>query len=368
MVERHTNMDQIAKALGLINSFQLNGLSGTANPTSGARLNLSGGLESLTLTAQDGKALGVTISSQGFGVGNLSLPTPQDPSIALVPYLSDLQVQLHQELFERLADFAKEELLKGFHGVINRVVLKRLSATIRLTPDKIAHADIRLDHVYLQQGTEELIRLKDLFLTVLNYDTKLPPKLAQGGCKVILRSLRVEVEERLFALILKASATKIPSFVRNLHVELPGPQMVVGGNAKKSVFSTSFRVDLKFEAKNNLFGIYFDRFYVPGTNMKLPDPVKNMLLGFILGGVEKRAKGLIEVSNESLLINPWSRIPVDLITQVTQFEVAGGKILLSFGEPSDRMVPPSADEMVDALSREPQDGFDEVVLAPGPSL
>ena len=34
-------MDQIVKALGLINSFQINGLHGEANPTSGARLNLT---------------------------------------------------------------------------------------------------------------------------------------------------------------------------------------------------------------------------------------------------------------------------------------------------------------------------------------
>lgn len=368
MVKRLITMDQIAKALGLINSFQLNGLSGAANPTSGARLNLSGGLESLTLTAQDGKALGITISSQGFGIGNLSLPSPQDPSVALDPYLSDLQVKLHRELFERLSVFAKEELLKEFHGVINRVVLKRLSTAVRLTADKMAHADIRLDHVHLQQGTEELIRVKDLYLTVLDYDTKLPPKLAQANCKVILRSLRVEIEERFFELVLKAVAGKIPSFVRNLHVELPGPQMVVGGNVKKAVFSTSFRVDLKFEAKNNLFGIYFDRFYVPGTNMKLPDAVRNMLLGIIRGVVEKRANGLIEVSNESLLINPWSKVPVDLITEVLQFEVGDGKILLAFGEPSDRVVPPCAEELVLALSREPQVGDIEFVLAPGPSL
>lgn len=361
-------MDQIAKALGLINSFQVTGLSGAANPTSGARLNLSGGLESLTLTAQDGVSAGITISSQGFGIGDISLPTPQDPAIALDPYLSHLQVDLHSELFQRLANFAGDSLIQEFHGVINRVVLKRLSTVIRLTPNKVAHADIRLDHVYLQHDNEELIRIKDIFISVLDYDTKLPPKQAQANCKVVVRSLRVEIEQRLFELGIKAVSSKIPSFVKNLHVELPGPQMVAGGNVKKAVFSTSFRADLKFEAKNNLFGIYFDRFYVPGTNMKLPDAVRNLLLGAIRGGLEKRAKGLIEVSNESLLINPWSKVPVDLITHVSQFEVQDRKILLSFTEPTDRIVPQTAEELVLALAREPQEGDVEFVLAPGPAL
>ena len=174
-------MDQIVKALGLINSFQIDGLSGNANPTSGARLNLAGALKSLTLTAEDGDAPGITITSQGFGIGNLSLPTPQDPAIALDPYLSHLQVLLHQELYERLAEFAKEPILKQFYGVVNRVALRRLETLIRLTAKKVVHADIKLDHVFLQHNAEEVVRVKDIYLSLLDFDTKLPPKEAQAN-------------------------------------------------------------------------------------------------------------------------------------------------------------------------------------------
>ncbi|MCA9780799.1 MAG: hypothetical protein KC800_28965, partial [Candidatus Eremiobacteraeota bacterium] len=168
-------MDQIVKALGLINSFQINGLHGEANPTSGARLNLTGGLDSLTLTAQDGEAAGITINSQGFGVGNVSLPTPLDPSISLDPYLSHLQVDLHKELFVRLAEFAGEKLLADMDGVVDRVVMRRLHTVVRMTAEKVVHADIIMDHVYLQQQDEELLRLKDVSISILDFNTKLPP-------------------------------------------------------------------------------------------------------------------------------------------------------------------------------------------------
>ena len=55
-------MDQIVKALGVINSFRIEGLSGSANPTQGARLNLDAKLDGLRLTAADGSDPGVAIS------------------------------------------------------------------------------------------------------------------------------------------------------------------------------------------------------------------------------------------------------------------------------------------------------------------
>ena len=227
-------MDQIVQALGLINSFRIDGLTGSANPTSGARLNLQGGLESLSLTAKDGDDPGIDIHSHGFGIDNLSLPTPQDPAVALDPYLSPIQVDLRAPLYKRLAEFAKESLLEEFYKVINRVVLRRLHTAVRLTSRKIAHVDITLDHVHLQCDAEELIRVKDLSVSILDYNTKLPPKEAQKACRVVLRSLTVEIEQAFFEKVLEASKPKIPPFVKNLHVELPGPKMIVGGNIDRA--------------------------------------------------------------------------------------------------------------------------------------
>jgi len=361
-------MDQIIKALGLINSFRLDGLHGTCNPTSGARLNLSGGLESLALMAKDGEEMGVDITSQGFGVGNVSLPTPQDPSIALDPFLSHLQVDLRKELFSRLAVFAEEPLLADMDKVINRVLLRRLHTVIRLTSEKILHADVELDQVALQQDNQELIRIKELSLSIVDFDTKLPPKEAQANCTVVLRNLRVEITEEFFAKVLNASASKIPSFVKGLHVELPGPKMIAGGKVKKGPLGASFKVDLKFEAENEMFGILFDRFYVPGTNVGVPDWVRNMLLGAIRGPAEKKLKGLVEVSNESIRINPWPKVPVELLTHVSDFQVEDKMIVIGFTEPDDRTIPPGAEEKSLNAERAPQPGDVQKVLAPGPAL
>ena len=347
---------------------RIDGLKGEANPTAGARLNLSGALDSLRLTAADGKSAGVTVVSQGFGVGKLSLPTPQNPSISLDPYLSHLDVKLHEELFERLADFADEALLKDMHQVIDRVLLRRLNTVVWLMGDKKLHLDIKLDQLFLQNEDEELIRLKDLSLSVLDYDTKLPPAQAKQECQIVLRGLRVEIEQKFFERVIEAVNSKIPSILKDLHVELPGPKMIAGGNVKTGPLVTSFRVDLKFETENDLFGIYFDRFYIPGTNVKLPGMVRNALLSMIRSKVEGKLDGLVEVSNDSLRINPWSKVPVDVITHVSEFAIEDGKIVVVFTEPDDRTVPEQADAHASAVERAPQPGDLEVVLGPGPAL
>lgn len=361
-------MDQIVKALSLINSFRIDGLHGAANPTSGARLNLSGGLESLMLTALDGDAPGVRINSQGFGIGNLSLPTPQDPSIALDPYLSHLQVDLVPELFARLAEFAKEPLLADMHTVIDRVVLRRLHTVVRMTAQKVVHADIVLDHVLLQNQDEELIRIKDLSLSILDFDTKLPPAEAQKRCTIVLRSMRVELEQALFARAIEAARPKIPSFVTDVVLELPGPKMIAGAHVKKSIFRSNVRVDLSLEAESNLFGINIERFYVPGTNIKVPNFVRDIVLGGVRKLAEKRMKGLLEVADDSIRIDPWVKVPVKILTHVEKFAVEEGRIVVIFTEPSDQHVPPRADSYALQIARQPVPGERVEVLAPGPAL
>jgi hypothetical protein len=361
-------MDQIVKALSLINSLQVNGLHGEANPTSGARLNLTGGLESLTLTANDGDAAGVTINSQGFGVGGLSLPTPQDPSIGADPYLSHLQVDLHKEIFERLAEFAGEALLADMDTVVNRVVARRLNTVVRMTAAKVVHADILMDHVYLQQDDEELVRIKDISISILDFDTKLPPAVAKEECTIVLRSLRVEVEQELFTRAIAAGRPKIPSFVTNVVLELPGPKMIAGAHIKKSIFRSNVRVDLSLEAEADLFGIHIERFYVPGTSIKVPNFIRDWILGAVRMVAEKKLRGLVEVADDSIRIDPWKKVPVDIITHVQKFAVEEGKIVIVFTEPEERTVPPAAEEHALALEREPQEGDLQEILAPGPAL
>jgi len=361
-------MDQIVKALGLINSFQINGLHGEANPTSGAKLNLTGGLDSLTVTAEDGKAAGITINSQGFGVGNLSLPTPQDPSIALDPYLSHLQVDLHKELFVRLAEFAGEKLLAEMDGVIDRVVMRRLHTVVRMTAEKVVHADIIMDHVHLQQKDEELLRLKDVSISILDFNTKLPPARAKQECTIVLRRMRVEIEQALFEKAIEASRAKIPSLVTDVVIKLPGPKMIAGAHVKKSIFRSNVRVDLSLEAEADLFGIHIERFYVPGTKIKVPNFVRDWILGAVRVVAEKKLKGLVEVADDSIRIDPWKKIPVKVVTHVERFVVEDGKIVIDFVEPKEQTVPPPAQEHVLALQREPQAGDLQEILAPGPAL
>ncbi len=358
-------MDQIVKALGVINSFRLEELSGSANPSSGARLDLDAQLKGLRLTAADGSDPGVTISCQGFGAKNLSLPTPNNPSIAVDPYAKSLRVDLDDRFFARAAVFAKEPVVEDMAQAINRVEMTQVETKVRLTPAKVAHVDVELEQLTLQHDQEELIRIRDLSLSVLDFDTKKPPAIAQKEAIVVLRKMRLEIEQRFFERILAAVRKKIPSVVSKLDIELPGPVMVVDATAKVKI-PISFRVDLRLETENDMFGIYFDRFYVPGTNMKLPGFTRNLLLGLIRTFAEDKLKGLVEISNESMRINPWSKVPVDLRKRVKTFNVEPRRIVLEFEEPLGD-VPPGADARaqgtIQQLVRDASP-----VLAPGPAI
>ncbi len=357
-------IDQIVKALGVINSFHLTGLSGTANPTSGARLNLAGSLGALNLTAADGTEPGILIHSEGFGIKNLSLPTPQDPALACDPYLDHLRVDLDDRFFARAAVFAKEPVVAGMHHLVNRVLMQDIQTKVRLTSQKILHADVNVAKLCMQHDEEELVRILDLSVSVLDYDTKKPPAIAQRECIVVLRKMRIEVEQTFFERLLKASKKKMPPVVEKLDIELPDSRMVVDGQARVKI-PISFRVDLRLETENDMFGIYFDRFYIPGTNMRLPGFTRNVLLGLLKTFAEEKLRGLVEISNESLRINPFSKIPLDLRKHVSTFAVKDRKIVIEFSEPHGQ-----AGYAEDYAQRGEQNMLIDAVpaLAPGPSV
>lgn len=358
-------MDQIVKALGVINSFRVEELSGAANPTSGARLNFDAQLRGLRLTAADGTDPGISVSCHGFGVRNLSLPTANDPAIAVDPYARALRVDLDDRFFARAAIFAKEPVVADMHQAINRVEMTEVQTQVRLTPAKVAHVDVELEKMTLQHDQEELIRVLDLSLSVLDFDTKKPPAAAQKGAVVVLRKMRLEIEQRFFERLLSAVRRKIPPVVSKLDIELPGPVMVVDAVAKIKI-PISFRVDLRLETENDMFGIYFDRFYVPGTNMRLPGFTRNLLLGLIKTFAEDKLRGLVEISNESMRINPWSQIPLNLHKKVKTFSVEERKIVLEFEEPLGE-VPQRAHQHALGMSAVTV-GDHKPVLAPGPAV
>ncbi len=360
-------MEQIAAILKVLNTISVDGFKTSINQVRGAKLSVDGKLDRLRLTAADGEELGLTISSEGFGIRGISLPSPEDPSIGADPYLERLELDLAPPLFARLAEMLDDPTIAEMHKVVDRVVCRGLQVNVRLTTQKMLHVDVALESCTLCQGPSEMIRVKNLRASLVNFDTTKPPKQAQKDCQIVLRDLDVEVLEIFFARVLEAVRSQLPPVLEEFHIELPGPKMVCGGVARVKL-PIKFRVDLSLETENDLFGIHFERFYVPGTNMRIPSMVRNMLLGLVRSTVEKKAKGLIEVSNESIRINPWSKIPVSLVTAVHEFAVREGLIIVSFREPRDRHIPAPAVLQAETSERVEMPGATPSPLAPGPAL
>lgn len=357
-------IDQLVRLFGVVNSFRVQEFTGKINPTSGARLNLDTQLKAFHITAADGSDPGITISFKGMGIHNLSLPTKDQPQLALDPYITNLRLDLDERFFARAADFARDPLLASMHQVVNRIELGHMQLRIRMDASKVVNFDVDIDTITLQQNDEVLLRLEDLSLSVLDYDSKKPPAVAQKEASVVLRTLSVQVLEGLFSRTLAAVRKKIPREFEKLSIGLPGPLMVVDATIKKLV-SVSFRVDLRLETESDLFGIFFDRFYVPGTKMGVPSAFRNIFLSLVRTFFEKRLKGLVEISNESLRINPWGKVPFELYKKVKTFTVGQGFILLVFEPPSS--APRRAEEHALGLTRG-ANGTCASVLPPGPAF
>lgn len=357
-------IDQLVRLFGVVNSFRVQEFTGKINPTSGARLNLDTELKAFQITAADGSDPGITISFKGMGIHNLSLPNRDQPQLALDPYITNLRLDLDERFFARAADFAKDPVVASMHQVVNRIELGHMQLRIRMDASKVVNFDVDIDTITLQQNDEVLLRLEDLSLSVLDYDSKKPPAVAQKEASVVLRTLSVQILEDLFAKALLALRRRMPRELESLSIGLPGPLMIVDAAIKKFI-SFSFRVDLRLEVENDLFGIFFDRFYVPGTKVGLPSTVRTIFLGLIRTFFEKRFRGVVEVSNESLRISPWGEVPCQLYKKVKTFTVGQGFILLVFEPPSS--APRRAEEHALGLTTG-ANGTCASVLPPGPAF
>ncbi|MCA9792377.1 MAG: hypothetical protein KC910_11300 [Candidatus Eremiobacteraeota bacterium] len=351
-------MDQIGKYLNLINTVAVNQATASVNTAPGGALAVAAGVDSVDLSAGDGKLEGLSFQQLKFGLEDVIPPTPTDPSIRLKPVLSHMVLKLSAPFFARLAEVIKEPLAGRAHELFDTVILDNLRLGVKLTAKKVLELEVKLEKVRLLRGDEECVVVKDVLVRLYDFDLNNPnKKAALADTMVVIHGLRVEVAEKFLARALAVGKSKAPDVVQELTVELPGKKMVVGGAVKVGL-SLSFRVDLRLETKHNLFGIYFDRFYVPGTNIPLPGFSRNLLLGLIRA-FEKKAKGLLEVTNESLMINPWPKVPCQVECKVEQFGVEEGRIVVVFGDVPGRAAPPEEGEEV-----KPK----RVVLPPGPPL
>lgn len=354
-------MDQLANYLKIINTVALDQVKTTVNPSAGGALEVDTALETLSLKAKDGELDGITIRDVSFTIKELVPPVPTDPTVRLTPVINRLTVDLAAGLFDRAAVALKEPIVGHAKSLINRVQLEGLQIGVKLSPKKVLRLEIDLDTLRLKYGEEDAVIIKDVSLSLLEFDLKKPQKVAMAECLVVLHRMRVEVLESLMNRAAKVGLTQAPDMVKEATVELPGSKMVVGGRVKVGV-GVKFRVDLRFETRNNNFGIYFDRFYVPGTNLKLPGFSRNLLLGLIRP-MEKKFKGLVEVSDEYLMIKPWPKVPVPVESNFQTFGIENGRLVIASGP-----VPGRTREDLDAPEREVVEAMRARVSPPGPPV
>ncbi len=345
-------VDQLAKYLNLINTVAIQSAQTSVNTAAGGSLAVDATIDSVALTAANGELEGLTFKDLSLGLEEVIPPTPTDPAIRLTPVVRHLVVEMAPALFARAAEVVGEPLAARAHEIVDRVVLDDLRIGIHLSADRVLKVDLKLAKVRLLQDETECVLVSDLHVIVEDFDLKVKDqKKALANTLVVIHSLRVEVLEGFLNSALKVGQEKAGP-VTDLKIRLPGPLLVVEGLLKKSFLSASFNASVRLETRNSLFGIYVDRVAGPGN---VPFPGARSLVLTAIKFVEKRLKGLVEVSDQSLMINPWQKVPVLLECKVQTFTVEKGRIIIEFSE-----VPGRKEGAVAPVRR--------AVLPPGPPI
>lgn len=329
-------MDSLGTYLELINTVAVQAATASVKATADGSLSVTGGVGKIELTAGDGQLEGLTFEELDFGVEELSLPSAAEPGIRAVPVVKRMVLRIAPAFYKRLARVVKEPLAAQAHQLVDQVVLDNLRVEVRLSmikgekPAQILDVDVQFDKVTVLCRERVCVTVSELALTIQGFDlSNKNKKAALAESLLVIHRLRVEVEEHFLNKAVDVGKAKAPDMVQEVHFELPGRKMIVNATVKVGMTVRS-RVDLRLEAKRNLFGIYFDKFYLPGLGLPLPGVARNAVLGAIKM-VEKKLKGLVEVSDERLLINPWPKIPVPVECMVERFEVSQGKVVVAFG-------------------------------------
>ena len=291
---------------------------------------------------------GLLIEDLDLGVEDLQLPSPGSPGISLTFRIDQVTLKFSPAFWPRAAVLAKERLVSNMGKLLDRIHLRNLKVKVSLDINKILDAEVWMEHQEITLAGKAGITVDDVHVLLegMNLQEK-NKKLAMKQSRLTLFSATTRVSGDVLNRGVDVARNKIPSMVQSIDFDLSYERMLV--TTKLSVFPMAIPTELTFMANNNQFGIYIVKVLIG-----LARPV-------ILGLLNKAAKNKpeINVSGDKLFIDIWSKVPIPVVCNLSQFAINDGKIVVAFSPPAKlperlRQAPVIAESVAQAIEEEPK--------------
>jgi hypothetical protein len=217
-------------------------------------------------------------------------------------------------------------------GVVDQIALEGLLVVVSCDGPAL-NADLQFREFALRAGRPDGLAVDEARLRVEGLVPGPDPKAALAKARVRLEKMRLRLTGELLNNVARAFADRLPPQVKNLRFSFSGDLMTISGEIKVGL-SIPFSVDVGFSAVDNRLLVSWQGFWGAGF-VPLPGFARKTLLGLVRSKIEAAARGLAEVQDEGVLINPWPRLPVAVETRVKRFAVEGQQIVLELATPAE---------------------------------
>ncbi len=319
--------EAIKQLTTIIDTFKLNNFGFEIRFTEEEELELHAILDEATILAQEGESKHVHFEEGKVTVRNISLPTPESPTLEATVQLNQIRIHFLHPLFEALAKFTKQDIASKLDTIFDELLIHNIQVHIKKTLDNILDLRLYIDEVMVMQQGSPQVYVRGADIQVLHLDLNEEDsnkRLAQS--KTVIHKLEIQLNESLFTQISSfALGLGIKELVA-LNIKLPGHIMVVSGKVKK-IMTLPFQVDIALSEDNNKFVVALDNIHA--SIITLPGFIHSFI-NYIVSKYQHKSKGLLEVHNNKYYIDPVAASPGELIYNLDAFSIQDGNIIIRF--------------------------------------
>ncbi|MGM9998360.1 MAG: hypothetical protein ACI38Q_03040 [Candidatus Bruticola sp.] len=269
-----------------------------------------------------------------------------------------------------------QEIVSLFVNNVNAFGLGGASVSLEEQAGSYAFR-IKARNASIASGTLEGVRIDDLALQVSNIKLGLTSEEMLKAVKINVERLAVRMNADLINSFLSSPAF-LAELKRNAPVEIRGLRLVfddemvtIRGEVRK-ILTFPFSIELRFSpTADNSLKIVFENFWAADM-LPLPSMVRRLIMSFAqqkLGSLEG-LRGVLKITDDYIVINPWPKVPLNVNARFTGFGVEGHYFILELG-PDTRSSAKEVKKVVDKpeirkISAPPAPQSTEASLPPFP--
>lgn len=221
--------------------------------------------------------------------------------------------------------------------LINTFGVEDASVTLTSGPGGVLRVRIEFRDVALRAGRFDGVHVDEGLIHIDGLDPAAEPKAMVEGATIRVERLLVRVSASLVNRLLDSEFVqaeirkKSPVEVRNLALTFADQRVIFRGELKKGL-TFSFMVELFLEAVNNRLRIVFENFWA-AEMVPMPGFLRKLVMSVARSQVEGRRElqGLVSITDDYVLINPWPKVPLQLDAEFTRFGVEGHYFVVEMG-------------------------------------